>query len=274
MPVGYCPLCQFGGKELVDSHFFPAASYKPVYGKDLSVNEPMIVTNKRVIQSSRQITAHAFCSDCEDRFNKGGESWVIGKLATLSEFPLREMVLKSPPIHDEPDFKAFSCGRIPELRSEKIIHFAVGMFWKAAARTWNMVDGSVPQLELGPYEEPIRKFVHGSGPFPRHLCLIVFLDSKTPPVIALTPPQRFAHEQCHLFGFYINGAQCWLCVGKSAPACFQASCIATGRDHAIFVLPDAGKSMFAIVKEAAKTSVPSRGVMRTFEQWKSSKGNK
>ena len=269
MPTGNCALCQLDGKELIDSHFFPAASYKAVYGKDLSVNEPMIVTEKRVIQSSRQITAHAFCRDCEDRFNKGGESWTIEKLATLSAFPMREMVLRSLAIHDEPGFKAFSCDRISELRSEKIIHFALGMFWKASGRTWNMLDGPIPRLEFGPYSEPIRKFVYGSDPFPKHVCLIVFLDSRTPSRIALTPPQRFEHAQCHLFGFYMNGMQCWLCVGKNAPACFQSSCMATGQDRAIFVVPDAGKSMFAIVKEAAKTSVPSRGVMKTFEQWKS-----
>src|SRR5580692_12010740 len=101
MPVGTCPLCT-NTKDLVDSHFLPAASYRPQYAKGLKINEPMVVTAKRVFQSSRHITAHAFCGDCEDIFNKNGESWVMDKLATLAAFPLREMILNASPIEVEP----------------------------------------------------------------------------------------------------------------------------------------------------------------------------
>jgi hypothetical protein len=96
MSPGTCPLCQLP-KDLVESHFFPAAAYKPLHAAGLSVNQPMVMTGKRIFQSSRQITAHAFCTDCEDRLNSGGEAWVLDKLATLSAFPLRDMVLTSPP---------------------------------------------------------------------------------------------------------------------------------------------------------------------------------
>ena len=104
MPRGICPLCRLE-KDLVDSHFLPAASYKPLHGSGLKVNEPMVLTSKRIFQSSRlKITAHAFCADCEDRFDRNGEGWVLNKLANLSTFPLRDMITAAPPLIDEGDF--------------------------------------------------------------------------------------------------------------------------------------------------------------------------
>lgn len=72
----------------------------------------------------------------------------------------------------------------------------------------------------------------------------------------------------------MNGLQCWLSVGKAAPKEFRDSCIAIAAGHPIFVVPDAGKSMFAVVKETAKKGTPSKGVLRTFEQWKTLHGKK
>ena len=271
MPVGTCRLCKLE-KDLVNSHFLPAALYKPLHAEGLDVNEPMMITAKRVIQSSRQITAHTFCAGCEAIFNNGGEAWVLHKLATLTVFPLRDMVLTSPPMIDESDFKVFSCDRIAGFQTEKVVHLAMGIFWKATVGTWNITDGPPPRIELGPYEEPIRQFVLGAGPFPTYVCLVAFLDASTPPLIAITPPRRFRREEFHLFAFYMNGLQCLLCVGKKAPLQFWDSCMATAPHHPIFLVPEAGNSMFEVMKPFTTKSRPSKGILKTFEQWKTLRG--
>ena len=271
MAPGTCLLCQLP-KDLADSHFLPAAAYKALYATGLPVNEPMVTTSKRVFQSSRQITAHRFCSECEDRFNSGGESWMLDKLATLSVFPLREMVLASSPIIDEADFKVFSCDRVPEFKIEKLVHFAVGLFWKSAACTWPMLDGPVNRIDLGPYLEPIRRFVHGTGPFPQNVCLVVYLDSSTPPLIAMTPPRKFQNELFHLFVFYINGLQCMLCVGKRAPGSYGDMSIASGPGHPIFLMPEVGNRFFEVMKPYTQNSRPSTRIMKTLEEWKKLRG--
>ena len=175
----------------------------------------MVITNKRVIQTSRQITAHAFCGDCERRFNSGGETWLLEKLATLTAFPLRDMALATIPINDEPDFKAFSCDAIPDFQVQKIVHLALGIFWKSAVRTWNMIDGAINRIDLGPYQEPVRQFVYGTGPFPENMYLMAYLDASNPPLVAMSSPRRFLSEKFHLFIFYLNGLQCVLLSRKS-----------------------------------------------------------
>ena len=273
MPVGSCLLCT-KTKDLVNSHFLPAASYKAQYAEGLNVNQPMVITAKRVFQSSRHITAHSFCGDCEQIFNKNGESWVAEKLATLAAFPLRDIMLAAPPlIQPEPDFKIFSCDTIPGFERDKLVHFATGIFWKSAARAWNMLDGPPEQIELGRYREPLRQFLLGAAPFPRYMKLLTFIEANTP-VIATTPPQRFQQKGCHLFGFYMNGLVSWLAVGKGAMAPFGDSCTATAPGHPIFVVPDAAKSMLEDLKKKLRNVRLSKGVSKTLEEVKRRRGKK
>ena len=259
-------------KDLVESHFMPGAAYKSLYAGGLPVNEPMVMTGKHIFQSSRQITTAALCRACEDRFNSGGETWMLDKLATLSAFPLRDVVIASPPAYEEPDFAAFSCDLVPDLKLDKLVHFALGLFWKSAAITWPMRDGPVNRIDLGTYLESLRQFVIGTGPFPHSMCLVTFLDSGTPPLVAMTPPHKFENKLFHLFVFYINGLQCMLCVGKLARAELGNSCIATAPGHPIFLVPEAGNKMFAVMKPYTKNSTPSKGILRTLEYWKKLRG--
>jgi hypothetical protein len=266
MPSGICALCK-QDKNLVDSHFLPAATYRPLHASGLPVNDPMVMTHKRVYQSSRQITAQAFCNDCETCFNQRGESWVLSKLATPTSFSLRDIVTATPPEINEPDFRAFACNKIPEFRFERVVHFSMGLFWKAAAYTWNIIDGPLPRIKLGPYEEPIREFVLGIAAFPKNICLVTYLDASNPPLIATTPPRKFQKQDFHLFGFYINGLECLLCVGKKAPVEVADLCLATSPHHPVFVVPETGNKMFKALSPLTSKSKLSNGMRRTFEQW-------
>jgi hypothetical protein len=95
MVSGVCMLC-LQTKDLANSHFIPSAVYKPLRASELPVGEPMMLTPKRIIQSLRQITAHAFCHACEQIFNCGGEAWLLDKLATLRSYctTLRKTIMK------------------------------------------------------------------------------------------------------------------------------------------------------------------------------------
>ena len=166
------------------------------------------------------------------------------KLATLTAFPLRDMALATIPINDEPDFKAFSCDAIPDFQVQKIVHLALGIFWKSAVRTWNMIDGAINRIDLGPYQEPVRQFLYGTGPFPENMYLMAYLDASNPPLVAMSSPRRFLSEKFHLFIFYLNGLQCVLLVGKQIPEDYRASCIASAPDHPIFLVPSLGETMF------------------------------
>jgi hypothetical protein len=264
---GICKLC-LQEKPLVDSHFLPSAAYKAQYASGYSVNEPMVMTSRVILQSSKQITNYAFCADCEDVFNKGGESWVVNKLATIESFPLRDRVNAIAPQIDEPGFKVFSAGTVPSFKIDKLVHFSLGIFWKSAACTWKILGTTVNTIDLGPYKEPIRQFLLGRESFPKHVGLVTYLDSNRPPLIAMTPPRRFRNESFHLFGFYINGMECLLCVGRGFQATHGDFCIASAPSNPIFLMSDVGNNFFDTMKPFTEKSHRARNLIRTLEEYK------
>ena len=72
--IGTCKLCRLS-RELKDSHMLPSAAYKLIQG---TTNDPPIIINGELaIHTNQQIKAHMLCADCEERFSKNGESWVL-----------------------------------------------------------------------------------------------------------------------------------------------------------------------------------------------------
>jgi len=69
-------------------------------------------------------------------------------------------------------FRAYAAVRNPEIKPDKLIHFALGMFWKASVHSWK---GGVrePLIDVGPYRETVRKFVRGEIPFPERMALTI-----------------------------------------------------------------------------------------------------
>lgn len=82
---GKCKLC-LEDKDLQDSHLIPASMYR-IIRKSQGL-DPVFMTAKRIGTSSRQITAHELCWDCEQLFRKNGEDYMSGQVFQGSEFPL------------------------------------------------------------------------------------------------------------------------------------------------------------------------------------------
>src|SRR5262245_24888194 len=90
-PVGACGLCR-RQRALQDSHFFPSALYKIVRDPDRSNPNPVMVTRKHAGTTSRRVSAYFLCWDCEQRFSRNGERYVVSQCAQRDRFPLRELL--------------------------------------------------------------------------------------------------------------------------------------------------------------------------------------
>jgi hypothetical protein len=98
MPTGRCHLC-LETRELRDSHFIPAAFYKLLRAPGEKNPNPVVVNRNTQKQTSQQYRGHLLCAICEDRFNKGGEKWVLTNgWRTETDFPLRNALLAATPI--------------------------------------------------------------------------------------------------------------------------------------------------------------------------------
>lgn len=85
MPIQNCPMC-LKTRNVVSSHLYPAALY--AYCRSPEGHSPMRVANDAVVLTDQHVQEDLLCLKCEDILNKGGETWVNPKLATIKDgFP-------------------------------------------------------------------------------------------------------------------------------------------------------------------------------------------
>jgi len=220
-------------------------------------SEPVVVSSKVVMQSSRQTKDYLLCAECDNLLNKRGENWLLPKLATWDKgFPLYDLLTRVPPDVAYDGVEGYAAARNPAIDVRAITHFALGVFWKAAVHSWSKEKGE-PRIELGPYEEKLRRFIRGEGDFPEHTILNVGLAPPQIKFINSFEPYRGSAPGCRNFIFNVPGMQFVLTVGKTMSAELRETCFYRNRGHPVIVC-DIAKPMFELYRKQAKRAHRSR----------------
>src|SRR5580700_5536918 len=71
--------CRLSGQtcSLIDSHFMPKALYRLFANASVDNPNPVVMTEKSSVQTSKQVTTPLLCNQCEAIFSSRGESWVM-----------------------------------------------------------------------------------------------------------------------------------------------------------------------------------------------------
>lgn len=213
MPIQQCPMCK-ESKEVVSSHLMPAALYD--YCRPPGGN-PVSFSTELVIESSRQMQHPLLCRDCEDILNKGGEGWILPLFAQRDgPFPFHALLTKLPPAVVDGDAQLYAAARNPEIDTAKLMHFAMGIFWKAAVHSWR--DGETgPLIDLATYVEPVRRYLRSEDQFPAEMLLIIGVLPTPVKHIAFTVPYQGSSLEWRNFLFYVLGIEFTLLVGNALP---------------------------------------------------------
>jgi hypothetical protein len=251
--VGKCKLCLLN-KSLCKSHMIPRAAYD--YCRPPAGN-PLVANSELIIESSRQLQHPLLCEECEEVLNAGGEDWVVPLFARYDgTFGLFELLKRMTPDATDNGYDGYAAVKNPDIKADKLIHFALGIFWKAAVHSWSGATRE-PLIELGNYSEPIRKFLRGEAGFPNRMAFNIGV--MRPPVkdIAFLAPFRTDEHAYHRFYFYTSGI-CWtLSVGKSVDAELRASCFANNPGRPVIVgnfSPDIRHAFRTILRFAKKAT--------------------
>lgn len=211
MPAGVCKLCR-NEESLVSSHFFPASLYQYCRQAELS---PIKIGDGAVYPTDRQTQAYLLCRSCEDVLSAGGETWVGPRLATWERtFPLFDLLSARPPDYDEDGVKIFFANRDPEIKVEKLLHFAMGIFWKASVHSWTAAS-KAPRIELGPYSNEIGGWLREQRQFPKHVYLSLAVATPKAAQITLLEPYRTVATGWHSYMFHVPGLLFMLDIGKT-----------------------------------------------------------
>jgi hypothetical protein len=157
-----------------------------------------------MMPTSRQTKHYLLCEDCEALLNRNGEDWVLPTLATTEgAFPFYSLLQRQEPVFTEPDATAYAVWNNPEINKEALIHFAIGIIWKASVHSWKR-GTTAPRIDLGLQSDVLRKVLRGEGSFPQNMAL--FLEVSPPPVGAIffTHPVVRGTNPEMLF-FYVPG---------------------------------------------------------------------
>lgn len=231
-----CRLC-LKRSPLQESHFLPAALYRQMMEPGQRNANPVIMTPKIAIQSSHQMKKPLLCSVCEDRFNRNGETWVLGVCPRRNgRFPLRELLQKASPIWPKKTLLVYAGRDIHGLKLEQLVYFAASVFWRASVSSWTSM-GVTVNVDLGSrYQEEFRQYLLGTAPFPSNATMWVTVSPAPNPLPVTFAPCRVGTSTGYFhFTLPIPGIVFDLFVGGSIPPLIRRTCALRSNEGFIFL---------------------------------------
>ena len=231
--IGQCRLCLEPAAILRNSHFLPKGVYKKLRDQTRENPNPWKLTPRTAVQTSKHKTAPLLCQDCEQRFSKNGENWVLAHcLQEDGTFPLWS-ILASTLADEWPNnpTRVYYASRIPEIDISALAYFAASMFWRGSIYPWNR-DGSVP-IKLGPFQEPLRQYLMGLAEFPRSCSLMIAVREARGANSLTHDPIGGRKGGSHLYTFPMPGLGFSMAVSNNLSAKQREICFVHGPGNPI-----------------------------------------
>lgn len=260
MPL--CKLCK-EDRELRESHFLPAAVYAQLRAGPEQNPNPVLVSSRNSVATSKQITDRVLCGKCEQRFSDEGEAWVLGNMARQKGFKLQEAISATNPIQANDTFAVYSAAAVPTINMDALVYFALSIFWRGSAHTWRNTSGRMEGIELGPFEESIRRFLLG-GKFPENVVVLVSVWPTRDVFPAAYTPRRGRAPGCHCFNFVVPGLEFKLLTGKLIPAELRFMCSHASAEKFIFSATSIVSDTIEAFRKLMLTSRPSKGLQKSL----------
>ena len=234
MPEGTCKLC-LKTRILQDSHFMPKSSFKRLRDPKSQNPNPIVVTPKKTTKTSKQMKDYLLCAECEDRFNSGGESWMLKMIGHGKRFPLRDRLSVAIPEFKGDEAVQYS-GLKTGIETDKLGYFALSVLWRGAVHEWKGPLGDKSsRLDLGAAEEPIRGYLLGETGFPSDVAVIVNICTDRTTREILLQPFPSDGQYGRAFEMVFLGVHFFIVVGPGMNPVVRDMCCVTSKVNRLFV---------------------------------------
>jgi hypothetical protein len=192
-------------------------------------------TQAATMTNPNQVKDYLLCRDCEGKFNGNGESevlrWLAPKASRKHPFPLLDKIRGVVPIRTEADLSIYS-GAALGLEMGKFAYFALSVVWRGAV---TLPDGTLTSpLDLGPHEEPVRRFLLNEAPFPQEAAVTVAVCTDTFTREYWIAPMVSTDYGCSSFRILTLGAVFGVWIGSRIPHRIRRYCCRSSPEQAIF----------------------------------------
>ncbi len=257
--TGKCELCR-NVRPLQESHFLPKSLYKLMRDPGDDNPNPVLMSRAISMKSSYQMAQPLLCSECEDRFSKNGESYVIPKLKGLVTFPfLDRLKLADFPIHHSRELTAFSCPSVG-FDGNKIAYFGLSILWRASVRKWRMFDGGSTSVTIDAiHMESMRRYLLGEIGLPGNFSVCATVATDLGSQEQCFSPTMVAENRHMTYSLTTRGLSFRFILDASPE--MKVICCASSEKQLIFVRDCSDNSLHAN-SVLMKTSVPKGSLAR------------
>jgi hypothetical protein len=152
---------------------------------------------------------------------------------------MQDALRASTPVTETTCEKIYSGRFIFNEGIDDLIHFASGVFWKAAACRWQ---SNLRPLELGPYQEPLRSFVCGQDAFPENAALWISVWEEDLDDPWMATPHLVYRDKYRSYRFDVLGVAFLLIIGKAIDSDISDYDVVRGQGNPIILSPIARRS--------------------------------
>jgi len=221
MPQGPCKLC-LESKDLQVSHLIPASIYRII--RKSQGSDPVMLTAKAVRISSRQVTAHELCWDCEQLFRQNGEDWMARQVFQGTEFPLLNRLKLAMPDWEQRDHIAYSGGACG-IDTTRLVYFGASVLWRSSLRRWTIGSTETTTVDLGAHQEPVRRFLRGETPFPGGGVVVVTVCTDFDSQGCFFSPCAIRDGIVQGYALLVLGVYFRFFLGPNVPKDFRCCCV-------------------------------------------------
>jgi len=150
--------------------------YKKTRSGDPKQPHPLMGTKEGLKPSSHQVWDYVFCSECEQRFSKEGENYMMRLVTSKGKFPLLEKLDSGGKPVKGDFFRAYSAGESRSIDRDQIAYFATSVFWRASVHRWKQEDGTLVFVTISAdHREVLRRYLLGLEAFPKDAALFMIV---------------------------------------------------------------------------------------------------
>ncbi|MDO8588491.1 MAG: hypothetical protein Q7T82_15800 [Armatimonadota bacterium] len=253
---GTCKLCRTYS-ELRESHFIPKAAYRII--ERTAGSPPVVVKPEITIQKNEQMKDYILCADCEERFNKNGEDYVMRYCYTGEKgFRLKDLIDATEPIACHDGLKLYSASGIPEIDVEKLTYFISSVMWRGSAHRWKSGRDVRANPSLAKYEEELRKYLLGEADFPKNAAVWINIVPDSEKWALVANPYGGRLKEFWHYNFPFLGILFWFFLGKRMPLVMRTYCSFRSEQKFIMV---GDKASDMIMRDCAKLMGRSKRIL-------------
>lgn len=188
-----------------------------------------------ITQDQKQITDHGLCGNCEQRFAKIGEDYVMKMVNRKDGFRMMELIRSNPMRRTEGEYMVYRATDMG-IDTDRLAYFALSVIWRGA-HVWRTLEGrATGGLQLEHHRERLRRFLLGSDPYPLGVVVKISaaLDDASRNVV-IFPYFNPDQPDATVFTFVTRGIWFDVAVGDSLRAYMYGNCCVSSPEKLIFV---------------------------------------